>query len=131
MSSLWDRLETIRARLTSHRQLYEGNEMAVRDQIINPTLRLLGWDPEDPDKVQPNVTTDEGIPDYVLLKQGRGRLLLEAKKLSVYIENPEVIRQLARYAFSQGTTYGLITNGAVWLLFHSFEEGTTVRERIV
>ena len=129
--SLWEGLVGIRTRLKSHRQFYETNEMAVRDQIINPTLRLLGWDPEDPDKVQPNVSTDEGIPDYVLLKQGRRRLLVEAKKLSVDVESRDVMRQLARYAFSQGTTYGLITNGAVWLLIRSFEEGTAVHERVV
>ena len=129
--SLWEGLAVIRTRLNSHRTLYETNEMAVRDQLINPTLRLLGWDPEDPEKVQPNISTDEGIPDYVLTKDGRPRLLLEAKKLSVDVEAPDVMRQLARYAFSQGTTYGLIRNGAVWLLVRSFEEGTSVKDRVV
>jgi hypothetical protein len=129
--NLWDGLTKIRERLNSHRELYETNEMAVRDQLINPTLRLLGWDTEDPEKVQPNVSTEEGVPDYILLKNGQRRLLLEAKKLSVDVEDGQVMGQLARYSFGQGTTYGLITNGTVWLLVRSFEENTTIRERVV
>ncbi|PKL57537.1 MAG: restriction endonuclease, partial [Methanomicrobiales archaeon HGW-Methanomicrobiales-5] len=50
---------------------YERNEQAVRDQIINPLLRNLGWDIENPEDVQPNVSIDEGIPDYSLLRNGR------------------------------------------------------------
>ncbi|RLG38598.1 MAG: hypothetical protein DRN91_02240 [Candidatus Alkanophagales archaeon] len=55
-------------RMRNYRRFYEQNEMAVRDQIINPILRGLGWDPESPEEVLPNVSTDEGIPDYTLMK---------------------------------------------------------------
>jgi len=105
--------------------------MAVRDQIVNPILRSLGWNPENPEEVQPNVSTEEGVPDYSLMKNGKKILFVEAKKLSVDIEQREVIRQLAKYSFSEGTKYGVLTNGAVWILIRSFEEGTTLTERIV
>lgn len=131
MNNLIEALTPIVEKIKKFRSLYEQNEMAVRDQIINPILRNLGWNPENPEEVQPNVSTEEGVPDYSLIKDGKRILFVEAKKLGIDIEQREVIRQLARYSFSEGTKYGVLTNGAVWALIRSFEEGTTLTERIV
>lgn len=128
---LKETLQTVVERMRKYRSLYEQNEMAVRDQIVDPILRSLGWNPENPEEVQPNVFTEEGVPDYSLIKNGNEVLFLEAKKLSVDIEQREVIRQLARYCFGEGMKYGVLTNGAVWILFRAFQEGTTMVERIV
>jgi len=94
MNGLNETLTSIVEKIKKFRSLYEQNEMAVRDQIVNPILRSLGWDPEDPEEVQPNVSTEEGVPDYSLIKNGRKILFIETKKLSVDIEQEEVIRQL-------------------------------------
>jgi hypothetical protein len=131
MNNLNEVLTPIIEKIKKFRPLYEQNEMAVREQIVNPILRGLGWNPENPEEVQPNVSTEEGIPDYSLMKDGRKILFVEAKKVSVDIEQREVIRQLAKYSFSEGTKYGVLTNGAVWILIRSFEEGTSLTERIV
>jgi hypothetical protein len=131
MNNLNEMLAQIVEKIKKFRSLYEQNEMAVRDQIVNPILRNLGWNPENPEEVQPNVSTEEGVPDYSLIKNGKKILFVEAKKLGVDIEQREVIRQLAKYSFSEGTKYGVLTNGAVWVLIRSFEEGTTLTERIV
>ncbi len=131
MNNLNEALEPIVEKIKKFRSLYEQNEMAVRDQIVNPILRNLGWNPENPEEVQPNVSTEEGVPDYSLIKNRKKILFVEAKKLSVDLEQKEVIRQLAKYSFGEGTKYGVLTNGAVWILIRSFEEGTTLTERIV
>jgi len=131
MNNLNEALIQIVEKIKKFRSLYEQNEMAVRDQIVNPILRNFGWNPENPEEVQPNVSTEEGVPDYSLIKNGKKILFVEAKKLGVDIEQREVIRQLAKYSFSEGTKYGVLTNGAVWVLIRSFEEGTTLTERIV
>lgn len=131
MNNLNEVLAQIVERIKKNRSLYEQNEMAVRNQIINPILKSLGWNPEEPEDVQPNVSTEEGVPDYSLIKNGKRILFVEAKKLGVDIEQREVVRQLAKYSFSEGTKYGVLTNGAVWVLIRSFEEGTTLTERIV
>ncbi|CAD7771489.1 hypothetical protein FHEFKHOI_01049 [Candidatus Methanoperedenaceae archaeon GB50] len=128
---LKETLEMVIERMKKHHFLYEQNEMAVRSQIIEPILRGLGWDTENPEEVQPNVSTEEGIPDYSLLKGDKKVLFIEAKKLSVDIEQREVIRQLAKYCFGEGMKYGVLTNGAIWILFRAFQEGTTMSERIV
>ena len=46
MNNLNESLATIVEKIKKFRPLYEKNEMAVRDQIINPILRDLGWNPE-------------------------------------------------------------------------------------
>ncbi len=131
MNNLSELLTQIVEKIKKFRFMYTQNETAVRDQVVNPILRKLGWDPENPEEVQPNVSTEEGVPDYSLIKNGKKILFVEAKKLGVDIEQREVIRQLAKYSFSEGTKYGVLTNGAVWILIRSFEEGTTLTERIV
>jgi hypothetical protein len=131
MNNLNEVLEHIVEKIKKHHSLYEQNEMAVREHIVNPILRGLGWNPENPEEVQPNIPTEEGVPDYSLIKDGRKILFIEVKNLSVDIEQKEVIRQLARYSFSEGTKYGVLTNGTVWMLIRSFEEGTTLTDRIV
>ena len=128
---LKETLEMVVERMKKYRSLYEQNEMAVRSQIIEPILRGLGWDTENPEEVQPNVSTEEGIPDYSLLKNDKKVLFIETKKLSIDIEQRDVIRQLAKYCFSEGMRYGVLTNGVIWILFRAFQEGTTMAERIV
>lgn len=128
---LEDELKKVTEKMKRYRSLYEQNEMAVRSQLIEPILRGLGWDTENPEEVQPNVFTEEGIPDYSLLKSDKKVLFIEAKKLSVDIERREIIRQLAKYCFGEGMKYGVLTNGVIWILFRAFQEGTTMSERIV
>lgn len=129
--ALLETLEFIRQRIKDHRALYEQNEAAVSMQIITPILNALGWNVEDPDEVQPNVSTEEGRPDYTLIHDGKKRLFVEVKKLSIDVEKIEPMRQLSKYAFGEGIKYGLLTNGSLWVLVRSFEEGTTLSERIV
>ena len=131
MLGLKETVDIALERMKKYRSFYEQNEMAIRDQIVNPILRSLGWNPENPEEVQPNISTEEGAPDYSLIKEGKKVLFVEAKKLSIDVEQKEVIRQLAKYCFGEGLKFGVLTNGAIWILFRSFQEGTTIAERIV
>lgn len=131
MDNLKENLEAIREKIKKHHDLYSSSEESVRYQIVNPILRSLGWDPENPELVLPNISTEEGIPDYTLIKNGKNVLFIEAKKLSVDLEDKGVIKQLAKYCFGEGMKYGLLTNGALWTLFLAFQESTTMAERTI
>lgn len=131
MDDLKEIIEILIEKMKKYRSLYERNEMATRGQIIEPILKGLGWNIENPEEIQPNVSFEEGVPDYSLLKNDKNILFIEAKKLAIDIEQKKVIRQLAKYCFGEGMKYGVLTNGAIWLLFRSFQEGTTMAERIV
>ncbi len=131
MDDLKEIIEILIEKMKKYRSLYERNEMATRGQIIEPILKGLGWNIENPEEIQPNISFEEGVPDYSLLKNDKNILFIEAKKLAIDIEQKKVIRQLAKYCFGEGMKYGVLTNGVIWLLFRSFQEGTTMAERIV
>lgn len=131
MTGFMETVQTVIDRIRQHRRLYEQNEMATRSQIVEPILKSLGWDTEDPERVQPNVSTEDGVPDYSLLLGGKKVLFVEAKKISVDVEDRKALGQLAKYCFAEGMSYGLLTNGVVWILFRAFQAGTTMAERVV
>jgi predicted type IV restriction endonuclease len=108
--------------------LYSKSEQSVRDQLINPILKTLGWDTSEPDLVQTNVTNDDGkIPDYTLFKEGEKVLVLEAKRLSKKLEDSKIIKQLADYCYPQGIEFGILTDGLIWQLFSTFERNPSKR----
>ena len=131
MADLKETIEIVLERIRTYRDLYERSEESVRYQIINPILKALGWNPENPEEVQPNISTEEGVPDYLLLKKNKKVLFIEAKKLSIDVEQKEIVRKLGQYCFGEGMKYGVLSNGATWILFRAFQEGTTMAERIV
>jgi len=132
MDNLNEALTQIMEKIKNYRSIYEQNEMAVRSGIIEPILKILGWDTANLAEVQPNKSIEEGgIPDYSLIKDGKPVLFVEAKKMSVDIDQKEVISQLVKYSNSEGTEYGILTNGIVWMLVRTFEKGTKLRERRV
>jgi hypothetical protein len=126
---LQELLPTLLGKIRSYRDRYEKSEANVRAQLVDPVLKAIGWNIENPEDVSVNPSTEEGIPDYALLKGGKPVLMVEAKKLAEDVKAH--IRQLAKYCFSEGTEYGLLTNGATWVLFKSFQAGTAVSERVV
>lgn len=131
MADLKETLEMVLEKTKKYRDLYEKNEESVRYHIINPILKDLGWNPENPEEVQPNISSEEGVPDYLLLKNEKKVLFIEAKKLSVDVEEKEIIRKLGQYCFGEGMKYGVLSNGVIWILFRAFQEGTTMAERLV
>lgn len=116
-------------KIEKYRTLYEQNETTVCHQLINPILKALGWNTENPDEVQPNVSTEEGRPDYTLIKNQNPILFIEAKKLLVNVNDAEVLNQLGKYAFGEGVSFSVATNGVKWILVRSFEEGIKAKDR--
>lgn len=118
-------------RLQEHLVVYEKNETAVREQIILPILRSLGWDTESPKEVHPEDRSDVGSPDYTLRSDGRSVVTIEVKKRAVDVALPGALEQAHRYASAKGVGLCLATNGESWVLARSFEEGRDLRGRIL
>ena len=57
-------IRKLRRKLNKYKNIYSQNEAAVREQIVSPLLRALGWDPENPDLV---------IPEYTISTTEKGR----------------------------------------------------------
>lgn len=116
----------------NHRKLYEANEEAVKQHLIGEIFQSLGWDIYNPNEVRPEERTEEGRADYALILDGRIVSFVEAKNLSVNVLKKEKpLRQLAKYCFSQGVMYGILTNGIQWIAVKAFEEGSTLRDRVL
>lgn len=122
MSNLKTAITTIIARYHKHTDYYQKNEHAVRSQLINPILKVLDWDVEDPDKIIPEQTDKIGKqPDYTFYRDSKKVLILEAKNASKVINEIGIIHQLDGYCRLADLRYGLLSNGISWLLYDVFE----------
>lgn len=116
--------------ISEHRSTYLSNEQAVRDNLINPILNELGWNTKSLKFVVPNAPNDDGkIPDYILLKNGKKMLVVEAKNMSIDLSDSKIINQIASYCYNPGIKFGVLTNGEKWLLFNTFKANPS--ERVV
>ena len=122
MQQIENAILEVREQIIEERSLYLSNEQAVRAQLIEPILNSLGWKTYSNKFVRHNAQNGDGkIPDYTLLKDTKNILIVEAKNLSVSLTDPKVISQLSGYCYSQGVDFGILTNGARWLLFNTFQ----------
>lgn len=130
MKQLEDTLKEILEQVTKFRNDYLSNEQAVRTQLIEPVLKVLGWKTDKREFVRPNAPNEDGkIPDYTLFKNTKSKLVVEAKNLSVELVDDKVINQVANYCYNPGIEFGVLTNGVRWLLFNTFQKNP--QERIV
>lgn len=103
-------------------QKYQNDfsEFRTRILLIDPVLRLLGWEVENPDLVvleyQPN-TKNRKSADYVLKSNGRNVAIVEAKNIDIDIENWKHREQADGYARYAEVRFFVLTNGIRWLLY--------------
>lgn len=97
------------------------NEAQIKQAVIVPILRALGWDDTDPGSFTPEYRAGDGQVDYALLDRSRPRVFVEAKgtgEISAYSE-----ARLFRYAANHGVPLLVLTNGNVWNLYLSMAAG--------
>ena len=88
------------------------NEAQVKQAVILPILRALGWDDSDPAQFKPEYAVDQGRVDYALLAESGGPLVfIEAKGIGrVDIAGEE---QVFRYAVNKGCSVSLSCRTAI------------------
>jgi hypothetical protein len=102
----------IKQALTSRRY---SSEADVREAVVLPVLRSLGWDDLDPDRVMRDYALGARRVDYALSAFGRQpALFIEVKGPGPLLG---VERQLFEYAFHAGTQFAVLTNGQEWSFF--------------
>ena len=98
-------------------------EMAVRQAIIEPMLRILGWTTHNLDEVTPEYPVKGGLVDYALRLNNSSKVFIEAKKGGEDLEKPEHQEQLLKYSFQEGVDLATLTNGGTWHFYLPREEG--------
>lgn len=93
-----------------------NNEMTTRYSLIDPVLRGLGWDTEDPNMVVPEYSSSRGRADYALFNgNDRPTVIIEAKKIGESLES--AAEQGINYCVSEGIPYFAVTNGDMWRVY--------------
>ena len=110
-------IQTLKERISSHRDVLSANEYRTRVSLIDPLLCALGWDTADPTLVTVEYAPDIGFKsdeqvDYALFQDGQPIILIEAKRANKNLDNRKHFRQLFDYfAMMPSAKIGILTNG--------------------
>jgi len=113
LDTLVSLVNELRRRIQKHHDTLQKNETLTRYVLIDPLLRALGWDIENPDYVQPETTTQAGRPDYTLVLDGRKIAFIGCKALG---KQEDLIQQVS-YCVSEGVRYFIATDGSRWEVY--------------
>ena len=108
---------------------FHENEMSVRQGIVEPLLRGLGWPTNDTRVVYPEYSTAGGRIDYALCYPPVEPVaLIEAKSIGKIDEGAE--QQLFSYAFHQGVPILVLTDGQQWRFFYPAGRGDYGKRKV-
>ena len=104
-------------------RLASFDEARVKQAIILPILRGLGWDTDNPDEVWPEYSVKERWVDYALLTGTTAKVFIEAKKGGEPLERHD--SQLLDYACKHdGVEIAALTNGVTWWFYLPLRAGS-------
>ena len=113
-----------------------GKEYRTRYYVIDPVIRSLGWDTENPSECEVELDTGKGEADYVLLisrnSKREGVVLIEAKSLDADLFKHE--DQLKDYIDAlcrrnTGPEVAVLTNGRDWWVYDLDSQARFFRKR--
>ncbi|MCY3555712.1 MAG: type I restriction enzyme HsdR N-terminal domain-containing protein [Gemmatimonadetes bacterium] len=114
-------IDDLKERISKYRNSINESETRTRMQLIDPLLRVLGWDVSDPQYVVPEYKVSDGWADYALLRDdGKPAAMVEAKKLDEFLKSTHRA-QMLKYAIELGIPYTGLTNGNHWEIYNVFE----------
>ena len=113
---------TLRERVKTYGDELRNSEALTRYSLINPLLRELGWDTEDPGKVTPEYSVDiynggRAFADYALTHNGKPLMLIEAKKLGEPLLSGNAVEQGIRGCINTATDFFVVTDGQKWEIY--------------
>ena len=114
----------LRDRVQSYGDDLRRSEALTRYALIDPLLRELGWDTEDPGIVTPEYSVDiynggTARADYALTHAGKPLMLIEANKLGEPLLSSNAVEQGIRYCINTAATYFVVTDGQKWEIYNS------------
>ena len=125
--SLQTTIDEIRNGLEQGR--FNENEMSVRQGIVEPLLRGLGWPTQDTRIVCPEYSIAGGRVDYALCYPPLEPVaLIEVKSIGKIDEEAE--QQLFSYAFHQGVPILVLTDGQQWCFFYPAGRGDYGKRKV-
>lgn len=111
--------EELKRRIDEDDDYLRESEYRTRILLIDPLLRILGWNVEDRHCVEIEYKTTQSTnerADYVLKKDKSKVAIVEAKKLGFPMSSKER-RQAKEYADYANVSRCMLTDGAKWMLY--------------
>ena len=121
---VFNKLEQVKDKYGSY---LNESELLTRYVLIDPLLRALGWDTENPRKVWVEHKVTQGRKkraDYVLFGREGIVALIEAKKYGT-CDKRKAARQVASYRLLSGerVPLGIVTDGGSWYVYNLCKRG--------
>lgn len=129
LSNIIKIIDKLKNRINEFYDKLSRNEALTRYALIDPFLRVLGWDIENPGEVIPEFTTEAGVPDYALLQNNKLLIFIEAKALGKLKDVDHV--KVVSYAVTKGVPYLVITDGDSWLVYDLYRPGNIKEKQVV
>ncbi len=103
-------------------------EEGTKNALVMPFIRILGYDPFNPNEVNPEYVADVGIKqgekiDYAIMKNDKPVILIECKTVNTDLKK-EHASQLFRYFTVTNTPakVGILTNGVLYQFYTDLDE---------
>jgi len=103
-------------------------EEGTKNALIMPFIRILGYDPFNPNEVNPEYIADVGVKqgekiDYAIMKDNKPVILIECKTVNTDLKK-EHASQLFRYFTVTNTParVGILTNGVIYQFYTDLDE---------
>ena len=129
LESLLKLVETLRSRIDEHGGALRQSEALTRSALIDPLLRELGWDTENPSLVMPEYRLGRGYADYALLNDGKPMIMVEAKKLGTPLH--DAASQGIGYCIEDGIAYFTVTDGRLWEIYETHKMAPVSEKMVV
>ena len=120
-------VETLKKRIANQTKIC--NEATTRYSLIDPVLRELGWDTEDPRVVIPEYSSNVGRADYALFHESdKPAMIIEAKKLGEPLD--DAAEQGINYCVRAGIEHFIATDGNKWRIYKTHKPVPT-RDKLI
>jgi len=123
MRDLFTLVNELKDRIKRYERLLKHNEMLTRYVLVDPVLRALGWDTENPSIVRPEEKQNSGKPDYILYYENEKLIALEAKSLGSKLDEKKVLDLGFKYSWKNKIPYFIITDGNEWRVYNVAKMG--------
>jgi hypothetical protein len=109
-----------------------ASEASTRVTLIDPVLRVLGWDTANPDMIAFEKMLPKARVDYALYDQeNKIRVIIEAKALGTDLGDKGFIFTLIAYAIKAGIKDIFLTDGVIWEHYSDFIPGNVIPNKIL
>jgi len=105
-----------------------ANETAVREAIVMPVLKALGWEIYDPEIVCREYRIENRRVDYGLVTAGTTPVIIVEVKAIGQIPGGD--KQLFEYAFHEGVPMAVLSDGREWNFYLPGEHGKYEDRRV-